>query len=205
MNFRLPLILLLAFCATTASAAAYNRVLPVLDADKDAIATGILIGKYVVLTAAHAVHVADQPFTCGDQPAMGHLVKLDMKHDLALFALEKPCEGVDVTPIAKHQPAEGESIVIQGYPGTNVRRTVSGVVANYETLAGPPVARAYMILDLLVSGGNSGGPVLNSKGELVGMVQAKLCYKGPPTLPPTCYGAAIVLASIKGFLEGVPL
>lgn len=201
------LALVFAIPAEGGGGGTYNRVMPVLDSDRDALATAILISPYAVLTASHAVSTAEQLFACGNDVVKGALVRLDLKSDLALFALEKPCEKVDVTKLAAATEPEGGAIVIQGFPGTNTRRTTSGVVANYEVFGGPPVARLYMVMDVLVSGGNSGGPVLNAKGELVGVVQGKICYGKivPGGMPPTCYGLAIPIATVKAFLEGITL
>ncbi len=180
----------------------YNRTMPVLDVDADAIATAFLVTDTLAVTAAHAVHTSLQPLGCGKEVISARLIRLDMKVDLALFVLEKPCKNVDVSPVAKAPAPEGSSLVVQGYPGTNTRRTTTGFVSNYEILRGPPVPRYYMIMDLIISGGNSGGPVLNSAGYLVGMVQGKLCYNvnSPDGQPATCWGAAIPVMTIKAFL-----
>jgi S1-C subfamily serine protease len=198
----------LLFFINPAEAVTYNRVLPVLDANKDAHATAILLSEVAALTSAHAVDASLQEFACGNEVVKGKIARLDMKADLAIFALERPCKKVDISKLGSITEAEGNQIAIQGFPGSNVRRTTSGVVADYEVIGGPPVPRLYMVMDLRVSGGNSGGPVLNTKGELVGVVQGKICYNVAQPgdgVVPTCYGLAIPLVTIKAFLEGIAL
>lgn len=201
----LATIVLFSVCATTsAQGAAFNRALPVLNAEKDANASALLINKSAVLTAAHAVSGSVQVFACGPGLVKGRLVRFDLLYDLAIFELATPCEKVDVTPLAKASAVEGEMVTIQGYPGTNTRRTVVGAVVSYEILPGPPVPRLYMLTDAVISGGNSGGPVLNAKGELVGIVQGRLCHNsGHEGISSACYGTTIPVASIRKFLEGL--
>lgn len=171
------------------------RTLPVLDKSFEVIGSGILLDRQAVLTAAHVIKHTEPVFACGNGPIRGHLMRFDVRYDLALVALDKPCEGIEISTLAAENAVKNTKVSFHGYPD-GVRHTGVGSVSSYTDLPGPPVSRTYMVIDGLIRPGNSGGPVLNAQGQLVGMVQGKICYSRGNEL---CFGTAIPLKTIKKF------
>lgn len=175
--------------------AAPFKTLPVFDKNMDAIGSAILLGPQMALTAAHVVTKTEHVVACGNSYVKAHLIRFDVRYDLALLGLEKVCDKVDIIPLAALSADKGVSVTIQGFPN-GVRHTNTALVADYMELQGSPATRTYMLLDGVIEGGNSGGPILNSQGELVGMAQGKICYSKGDSV---CYGTAIPLKTIKKF------
>lgn len=186
--------------AVLMAATAYNRTLPVLDKNMDAVGSAMLLGPQVVLTAAHVVTKTEHVVACGNSYIKAHLIRFDLRYDLALLGLEKVCDKVDIVPLAALSAEKGVTVTVQGYPN-GVRHTNAALVADYTELQGSPVTRTYMLLDGIIEGGNSGGPILNARGELVGMAQGKICYSSGSS---ACYGTAIPLKTIKKFFLEFP-
>jgi uncharacterized protein YkwD/S1-C subfamily serine protease len=93
----------------------------------------------------------------------------DEKADLALLALTPiTSDAPELAPVPMStEPEVGEDIFVIGFPsigGSSI--TVSkGVVSGFTQDAGV----AWIKTDASVSGGNSGGAAVNSKGELIGV------------------------------------
>lgn len=168
--------------------------LAVLNKNFDVAGSGVLLARQMVLTAAHVVKNTETIVACGGDLIKGHLVRFDARYDLALVALEKPCNAVKLSPFASQDAEKGLQITVQGYP--NGRQSLGfGSVQDYAALPGD-FTRDYMLLDATIQPGNSGGPVLSASGELVGMVQGKICYSRDSDV---CRGTAIPLKTIKKF------
>ncbi|MFN4192728.1 MAG: serine protease [Tabrizicola sp.] len=133
--------------------------------------TGFLVsdrGDY--LTNNHVVRGC-RTLTVGGQPAT--VIATDEGFDLALLRSSTPPEGTPAQFAAK--PARLNSdVTVVGYPlpdllgGVNVTR---GSVTSLKGIAGDGVR---MQISAPVQPGNSGGPVVNAAGQVVGVVVAKL-------------------------------
>jgi S1-C subfamily serine protease len=98
------------------------------------------------------------------------IVKLDERRDLAVLQVSKK---LPVLTPAKAPVQPGEPVVVVGAPlglaDTVTTGVVSAVRANVPGLDSPVIQ-----FDAAISPGNSGGPVSNAEGQVVGVAQAKI-------------------------------
>ena len=84
----------------------------------------------------------------------------------------RPGRGLVPLPIRTTRVVPGERIAIVGYPEGNELQAVTGVAVNYAK--DPDLApREILKLTTVVRPGNSGGPALDVRGRVVGVVYAK--------------------------------
>ena len=98
------------------------------------------------------------------------VVDRDAANDLALIKIETASRPI---PIAAGEPAKGEEVTALGYPvasalGTEQKATFGRVNA----LSGLRNDSRVLQIDVPLQPGSSGGPILNRRGEAVGVVMA---------------------------------
>jgi len=140
-----------------------------------AIGTGFIISPDGhILTAHHAVSGAKEIFAhCTNlQSHAATLVKVDISNDLAVLHLSEP------TPIylqfaAGRSAKTGDKVFTMGFPVPDLlgqeAKYSEGVIS---ALSGPSGAASFLQISIPVQPGNSGGPVLNQHGQVVGIVTA---------------------------------
>ena len=104
-------------------------------------------------------------------PVNGTLA-VDEEGDLALMSVDMPLERVTrSTELAKDLPDEGESIFVIGNP-----LKLEGSVSDGIVSAVREVPNSYRIIQITapISHGNSGSPVFNMKGQVLGVVTVKV-------------------------------
>jgi S1-C subfamily serine protease len=125
----------------------------------------------VAVTAAHVVK------GCGrlESPRWGvvKVLAADPRADLAI--LKAPAASGQYVPLRARGPRLGENMSAAGYPlgdllGPGLKIT-TGVVSG---LSGPQGDRGLFQLSAPIQPGNSGGPVIDADGALIGVVAAKL-------------------------------
>jgi S1-C subfamily serine protease len=125
----------------------------------------------VAVTAAHVVK------GCGrlESPRWGvvKVLAADPRADLAI--LKAPAASGQFVPLRARGPRLGENMSAAGYPlgqllGPGLKIT-TGVVSG---LSGPQGDRGLFQLSAPIQPGNSGGPVIDADGALIGVVAAKL-------------------------------
>ena len=137
---------------------------------------------FVVSTSGHLVtnqHVIDgcvgdiQGSLTGEAPVTLRVVSSDETNDLAL--LQAPGTFRDVAIIKDKAVRSGDSVVAIGYPFhgllTSDFTVTTGIVSS---LSGILNDTRFLQISAAVQPGNSGGPLLASSGEVVGVVAAKL-------------------------------
>lgn len=138
-----------------------------------AIATG---GE--VLTNAHVVEACQSiKLTFGDGTSeTADLVARDEKNDLALLRIKRKFDPARIAVFRDGPPVRpGDSIVVLGYPLSGVLATGPNLtVGNVSALAGLGDDTRYIQISAPVQPGNSGGPLLDTSGHLIGIVTAKL-------------------------------
>jgi S1-C subfamily serine protease len=109
----------------------------------------------------------------GEAPVKLRLVSSDETNDLAL--LQAPGSFKEMATIRDKAIHPGDSVVAIGYPYhgllTSDFTVTTGIVSS---LSGVLNDTRYLQISAAVQPGNSGGPLLDSGGEVVGMVAAKL-------------------------------
>ncbi len=88
------------------------------------------------------------------------VIRGDPVLDLAVVRLEGPT-SVGLIPIAQTEPAVGEPVVAIGHPEQNFWTITRGQISAKPS--------GMLQHDAAINKGNSGGPLLNNKGELVGI------------------------------------
>ncbi|PWU14891.1 MAG: hypothetical protein C5B49_12565 [Bdellovibrio sp.] len=143
-----------------------------------------LIERNLVLTAAHCVDTLREisftwPAQFGEFSG-GKLVAMDKETDLALVRLDTPRAEKPIPLIAKDKKVRpGDAVATIGHPSMpdfhwetkypfkkdETYLISTGVVSG--------VGEDDLITDMSLTPGNSGGPILNSDGEIVGVVSRK--------------------------------
>jgi hypothetical protein len=102
------------------------------------------------------------------------LIARDEKNDLAVVRSKTPISSV--TNFRAGAPVRaGDAVVALGYPLSGVLATAANLsVGNVSALAGLGDDSRYLQISAPVQPGNSGGPLLDASGHLVGIVTAKL-------------------------------
>lgn len=148
------------------------------------LGSGVVIsGDGRIMTAAHVVHTADRvavQFSDGKlYPA--HVVSSSLRADVALLQLDQFPIGLAPARVGNSDSLEiGDQIVVIGAPyGLEHSLTVGHVSGRIN--GGGIVGGGQMEMiqtDAAINQGNSGGPMFNMKGEVVGIVSRILTQSG---------------------------
>jgi Trypsin-like peptidase domain/TPR repeat/Tetratricopeptide repeat len=103
-------------------------------------------------------------------PVAGTLA-VDEEGDLALLSVEMPADRPRASELAGALPDEGEQIVVIGNPLKLEGSVTDGIVSAVREV--PNVGKIIQIT-APISHGNSGSPVFNMKGQVVGVVTVKV-------------------------------
>ena len=103
-------------------------------------------------------------------PVSGTLA-IDEEGDLALLSVDMPLERARTSELASELPDEGEPIFVIGNP-----LKLEGSVSDGIVSAVREVPNSYRIIQITapISHGNSGSPVFNLRGQVVGVVTVKV-------------------------------
>ena len=138
--------------------------------------SGFLFADDRVMTNAHVVAGVDRPeVVVGDSVVSGRVVHYDPELDVAVIAFDDgdlPTLAFDRTAQAK------DGVAILGYPQDGPYDVRAARIRSVQRLRSPDiygggsVLREVFSLRGLVRPGNSGGPIVSSGGDVVGMVFA---------------------------------
>ena len=159
-------------------------------------ASGVVIGEHTILTAAHVVRYMDDikildykgnniPVVCWE---------IDSNDDCAIITTAIKLSGII-------QPAKtatvGEHVIVIGEPfgktfyNTMTYGIITGLNRHMEYFGVSPM----LTVDAATNPGNSGGPVLNMDGKLIGIVSGSI--RGADNL-----GIITTVKTVKEFLNG---
>lgn len=172
--------------------------------------TGWLTAAGYVVTCQHVVAGFNKiTVIAGGKKSAATVVAADRMNDLALLRLEDPSlVGVgQALPLAADLAPTGSSVFTVGFPHPDVMgvnpKITEGVISGATGFQDDP--RTYQI-SVPVQEGNSGGPLLNMKGEVVGIVTSKInavqMFQWTGDLPENV-NYAVKTAYLKALLDSV--
>jgi S1-C subfamily serine protease len=149
------------------------------------VGSGVLIspdGK--VMTAAHVVHAMDEIAVefIGGEAVNARVVSSEPAADLSLIQLERVPKGAKVARLANSDSVRvGDQVLVVGAPyGLSYSLSVGHLSARW-----PPnsVYRAFPLAeffqtDATINTGNSGGPMFNMAGDVIGIVSHNISKGG---------------------------
>ena len=123
-----------------------------------------------VFEGAHRVEIHTLEGKGRTYPVTGALA-VDDEADLALLSVDLPAERSRPLPFAGRSPEEGEKVFVIGNPLRLEGSVSDGIVSAVREV--PNVGKIIQIT-APVSHGNSGSPLLNMRGEVIGIVTVKV-------------------------------
>jgi len=133
--------------------------------------SGFAVAQNLVATACHVIKGAaaiQLHFWAGKTTSAGRQVVCDERADVAFIATRLP-EDATILEFASSAPLQGEQIWVWGYPlGTRIAvepSVAAGIVSATQT-----AREGFLALSVSGAPGNSGGPVLNAEGKVLGIL-----------------------------------
>jgi S1-C subfamily serine protease len=129
-----------------------------------------------LITALHVVAEAREVSVLlpGDQPQHADVLGVDVADDLAMLHIPQ----TDLVPLALTNLAAirpGQDLIVLGYPLANVLApSAVTVTRGIVSAVRPPLVQ----VDAAVNPGNSGGPVLDTDGHVIGVADSKVVMRG---------------------------
>jgi S1-C subfamily serine protease len=139
--------------------------------------TGWPVAGGFVVTNYHVVKGHEEILLlCKDgQEIPAAIAAYDSANDLVLLKATEPRKLPPALPLATRPARVGEKVFTIGYPHPDLMgaepKLTDGIINSLTGVGNDP--RTYQI-SIPVQAGNSGGPLLNMNGEVVGIVTAKL-------------------------------
>jgi S1-C subfamily serine protease len=136
----------------------------------------------------------------GKTTVEGQVIASDADRDMALVKIDIPAGMKAATlSISPSTINRGSNVAAFGYPGArSVEETVSFTGGTVSALPGAATDQMYK-LDLRVNPGNSGGPLCDRRGQVVGMVTAKT--RTNTLTNEDSYGMAVPATELIKFLD----
>jgi Flp pilus assembly protein TadD len=134
------------------------------------VRAGEVITNLHVVKGAHAVEIHTLDAKGRTYPVKG-AIAIDEEGDLALLSVDLPAERSRPLNFASTLPEEGEKVFLIGNPLRLEGSVSDGIVSAVREV--PSVGKIIQIT-APVSHGNSGSPLLNMHGQVVGIVTVKV-------------------------------
>ena len=130
---------------------------------------GHMITNYHVIRNAKSVKVSIE-----GKEIDAEVISQDKANDIAIIKVDTPVKNS--IPIIKSNKTDvGEEVFTLGYPLVDVQgKELKATFGRVNAMSGLKDDIRLMQVDVPIQPGNSGGPLINSKGEVIGIVTATL-------------------------------
>jgi len=150
----------------------------------EGLGSGVLINNNVILTASHVVANADkimvQFFDGESLPAT--TTRISRVADVAVITLQNPPTDPHIAQIGNSDEVRiGEDIFVVGAPMGLPYSLSTGIISGRHAEHGfsnDGKSLEFFQTDASINTGNSGGPMFNYKGEVIGIVSSILTRSG---------------------------
>jgi len=133
------------------------------------LGSGVYVGENLIATNFHVVEKDHAYITISrnsdNLEFSGTIFKLDPAHDVAIVKTEHTCESP--IKISRNLPKIGDDIMVAGSPQGLTGTISKGIVSSIRKF--DPYDYELIQISAPISQGSSGGPVVNNKGELIGI------------------------------------
>lgn len=158
----------------TLSGLYFERAVSVVKVERDdgGFGTGFFIDEYNIVTANHvidgynevSVYVKGNP-----TPYIGKVVVASPETDLAIIRVDTPFRSESLT-LSERRQQVGDPVYVIGHPYGLEWSLSNGIIShiNRKTMEG--VLNNVLQIDAPINSGNSGGPVFDRFGEVIGVV-----------------------------------
>ena len=178
--------------------------------------SSVSVGTAWPIAAGYAVtnhHVVDGKKVVKLVNRAGHeitadVIASDKENDIAFLQVNNPAELPPALPLTMGTPSLGTSVFTIGFPRIDIMgkspKLSQGIISGVNGLRDDPTS--YQI-SVPIQPGNSGGPLLNMNGEVVGMITAMLgsvTGDDGEAQPIPNINYALKIDVIKQFLSQVP-
>jgi len=147
---------------------------PIVTGELVGTGTGFAVSSNYLVTAEHVVEDCNAvTLLMGDDEIDGEVVSVDKVNDLALLRIRIPSSS---QARLRDSPLRlGEAAINFGFPLVGVLSPNPQITAGHvSSLAGIENNYAFLQYSAPTQFGNSGGPVLDASGNVIGVVSAKL-------------------------------
>jgi S1-C subfamily serine protease len=168
------------------------------------ISSGHIITNYHVVAASKEIHLQD----IRGRQLKAWTILQDEVNDIAVLEVEEPSRLPPALPLSDTTMDIGARVFTIGFPRVDVLgispKLTRGVIAK---LTGPANDSNSCQTTVSIQPGNSGGPLLNMKGEVVGVVRAMLGIKHPESSETVILenaSSALKIEFVRDTLEHLP-
>ncbi|OFZ54237.1 MAG: hypothetical protein A2428_07125 [Bdellovibrionales bacterium RIFOXYC1_FULL_54_43] len=141
------------------------------------VGSGVIIRPDgMILTNSHVVEGSERITVTFDEKRKGsaHIVGIDTKTDLAVIQLDKQPNGEKNLPVLEFGDSDdikvGDWALAIGSPYGLIRSVSFGIISSKSRAEmGVLDIEDFIQTDAAINPGSSGGPLLNSKGEIIGI------------------------------------
>ncbi|MCB0838937.1 MAG: trypsin-like peptidase domain-containing protein [Bacteroidetes bacterium] len=127
---------------------------------------GIVVTNYHVIEGNHWVSIENQT----KDRFLAHVIFVNPADDLAFLKPDRDLDAPILDIVNGANLASGHKVYVLGYPFGLPYTITEGIVSNVRQLMD---GQYYIQTDAAVNPGNSGGPVVNQDGAVVGVTTAK--------------------------------